>query len=76
MYLRVGFELGRPGWANFLASGDCLLGAVFYEIKKVAHIFWELLYTIKVMHYFWQNNGMGYILSDVFTNSSGHPVLP
>jgi hypothetical protein len=28
------------------------------------------------MHYFWQNNGMGYILSDVFTNSSGHPVLP
>jgi hypothetical protein len=64
MYLRVGFELGRPGWA------------VFYEIKKVAHIFWELLYTIKVMHYFWQNNGMGYILSDVFTNSSGHPVLP
>jgi hypothetical protein len=31
--------------------------------------------TARILQYFGQKNGLGYILGDFFTNSSGHPDL-
>jgi hypothetical protein len=33
------------------------------------------LSTLQVLYYFLINKGLGYILGDFFTSSSGHPVL-
>jgi hypothetical protein len=63
----------QSDWANFRSLGDCLLWAGFFKLKKVDDIFRLLLPTIGYALSL-QKNGLGYILGDFFTNSSGHPV--
>jgi hypothetical protein len=44
------------------------------KIAEVAHISGLLFPMVPVMYSFGQQkNGLGYILGDFFTNSSGHP---
>jgi hypothetical protein len=44
-------------------------------ILKVAHIFGLLFPTVKVMHlHIMAKNGLGHILGEFLTNSSGHPA--
>jgi hypothetical protein len=44
-------------------------------IKVFSPHFWVPFSTNKFMHLFFYKNGLGYILEDFFTNSSGHPGL-
>jgi hypothetical protein len=43
------------------------------KITEEARILGLLFSKVKVMYYFGQN-GLGNVLGDFFTNSSGHPV--
>jgi hypothetical protein len=43
----------------------------FLKTTKVAHILGATFSTVKVIHKIGKN-GLGYILGDFFTNSSGH----
>jgi hypothetical protein len=55
--------------------GDCLLKAVFLKLTKVAHIFGLPFPQVEVMYaVILTKTGLGYILVNFFTNSSGRPV--
>jgi hypothetical protein len=58
-------------WANFRLLGDCLLGAVFLTYRSSPH-FWTTFFHCKSDVLILTKNGLGYILGDFFTNSSGH----
>jgi hypothetical protein len=55
--------------------GDCLLWAVLMKIIEVVHIFLQLFPYVSSEYVLcnFDKNGLGYILGDFFTNSSGHP---
>jgi hypothetical protein len=61
-----GSASGWPDWAKVRPMGDCLLWAVIWKL----YIQWLSLW----INLEWKN-GLGYILGDFFTNSSGHPGL-
>jgi hypothetical protein len=67
-----GLQSEFPDWENFLLSGDCFLWAVFLQITNVAKYFGYFFTLKKLCFYF--VNGLGYILGDFLTDSSGHPV--
>jgi hypothetical protein len=45
----------------------------FAKITQTTQILWLLFSTVKIMQYFSQKNGLGFILGHFFTNASGHP---
>jgi hypothetical protein len=45
----------------------------FCENYRSCQQFHSLFSTVKIMQIFLTKNGLGYILGDFFTNSSGHP---
>jgi hypothetical protein len=49
-------------------------GQLLKKIQKLHKIFGALFTMVKVTYYFWEINGLGYILGDFFANSSGHPA--
>jgi hypothetical protein len=55
---------GYQNWANFRLLGDYLLWA-----------FKKMNFFLKSKELIFTKNGLGYILGDFFTNTSGHPVL-
>jgi hypothetical protein len=59
------FEFSTIGW--LLNHGSFLI------ITKVAHIIWVTYFHGDGYALVFTKNGLGYILSDSFTNSSGHP---
>jgi hypothetical protein len=62
---------GRPDWANFRLLGDFLLWAVFFKLQKW-HKFLGFFFHGESNVLFFTKNGLGYILGDFPTNSSGH----
>jgi hypothetical protein len=59
---------------DFLPLGQVIALEVFSKITEVAHILLLLFYKVKVVYIsFLTKNGLGYILGNFFTNSSGHP---
>jgi hypothetical protein len=52
-----------------------LLWAVFLKITEEAKIIGLLFSTVQDVYQFSQNMGLGYILGNFFTNSSGHPYI-
>jgi hypothetical protein len=53
-------------WANFLFGQ-------FFEDYKISPIYWATFFNGKSYAYNLTKNGLGYILGDFFTSSSGHP---
>jgi hypothetical protein len=54
--------------------GDCFYVRQFSEIYRSCPNFWAAFFTVKVkITTILTKNGLGYILGDFFTNSSGHP---
>jgi hypothetical protein len=43
-------------------------------MTEIAQIIGLHFSTVKVFYWFSQKNGLGYIVSDFFTNASGHPA--
>jgi hypothetical protein len=67
-------ESGWPDLASFHLLGGCLLLAAFWKITEVVHIFQLLFSTVKWYELILTKHGLGYVLGDFFTNSSGHPA--
>jgi hypothetical protein len=66
---------GWPDWANFRPLGGCLLRAVFLKTTEVcSRHFWATFIHGSSYVLILQVNGLGYILGDFLSNSSGHPV--
>jgi hypothetical protein len=61
------WQPGRLDWANFRLR---IRWAVFENYRRSPN-FWTT-FLRKVMYSFWQKNGLGHTLGDIFTNSSGH----
>jgi hypothetical protein len=60
-----------PDWANFRQLSECFLWAVFWKWQEVAHI-WPTFFDGTICALILTKIGFGYILGEVFTNSSGH----
>jgi hypothetical protein len=70
--LQIVVRVTRLDWANFRLLGDCFLWAVLWNMKMMP---WFLGYFFFGKSYkkLLAKIGLGYILGDFFTNSSGHP---
>jgi hypothetical protein len=66
-----GDQIGRifTNWATFY------FGYFFVKItfRNSANIYWAPFFHGKICALIFTRNGLGYILGDFFTNSSGHP---
>jgi hypothetical protein len=58
---------------KFSPIGQLFTFGKLFKQRRSSQIFVLLYSTVKVVHSFWQKNGMGYILGEFFANSSGHP---
>jgi hypothetical protein len=67
MYIGM-FLSGWPGWANFRILGDCFLWPNIKSSPK----FWATFFHGKSSTLVLTKNGLGHILGDFLTNSSGH----
>jgi hypothetical protein len=63
---------GWPDWANFSPIGWLF---IFLKITEVAQ-FLDYFFSRKKLCINFDKNGLGYILGDFFTNSSGHAAHP
>jgi hypothetical protein len=68
----IGFQPGRPDWANFRLMGDSLLCAVFLNYISNQNGL-PTLFHCKIYVLILTKNELGYISGDFFTNSSSHP---
>jgi hypothetical protein len=69
--VRFAFGAGWPDWTNFRLLGDFFISPFFYYISWPN--FSVALFHMKSYVLVMPENGFGYILGDVVTNSSGHP---
>jgi hypothetical protein len=60
---------------EFLPVGRLISLGIFLKIAEVALIFGLLFSTEIALYCFFYKNGLGYILGDFITSSSGHPAL-
>jgi hypothetical protein len=67
-------EPGWPYWANFRLLGDCFLGQFYekYSSRQKCRLLFSKIKVIYIL--FMARNGIGYVLSVFFTNSSGRPA--
>jgi hypothetical protein len=65
---------GGPVWKKFSPFGRIFSLGCFMKNTNLSQIFVPLFYTVKVIIIF-TKNGLGCILGDFFTNSSGHPAF-
>jgi hypothetical protein len=68
------FRISVTRWGEFSPNGRLLTMGTFSKITEVAQIF-ELLFSKSINYLLILTKfGLGYILSDFFTNLSGHTV--
>jgi hypothetical protein len=65
-------HLVRPDWANFRLLGDCFLRSGFVNYRICPHLRATFFSSVKSDAFIFSQNVLGYILSELFTNSSGH----
>jgi hypothetical protein len=63
-----------PDWTNFRPSGGCLLRAGFFRNYRSSAHYWTIFLHLISYIFILSKNGLGHILGDFFTNSSGHPA--
>jgi hypothetical protein len=70
-------SLFSAGWvcSNFLLASECFLWAVNKKNLLRAQNFGIFISTLIVLHLILTKHGLGYVLGDRFTNSSGHPDM-
>jgi hypothetical protein len=68
---------GWPDWASFRLLGGYLftLGNWLKMTEVCSAKSWTVLSQCTTYVLFWRKKGLGYILGDLFTNSSSHPIL-
>jgi hypothetical protein len=63
------------GLGEFSSIGRLFTSGSFFKITEVEYIhIWTIFSIISVKYLFWQKNGLGYILGNIFTNASGYPL--
>jgi hypothetical protein len=66
-------ETGRPDWANFRLLGCFFTFGSFLIITEEVKNRATFYYGTSYLCINFDKKGLGYILGDFFTNSSGHP---